>query len=111
MNRIEYNACIADRLRGKKFSKEERGLEFCVTAKLCSGKVSSREEALQICSLPKEPKEKKVKKDGKPESCKKDSLELARCMVKDIDMKLISDAKLLEQALARSLIECQCSGK
>ena len=63
MNRVAYNQCVADALTGKKFSKEERKLEFCMAAKTCSGKASSRSEASQMCELsasqPKEPKTRK----------------------------------------------------
>jgi len=63
MNRATYNQCVADALQGKKFSKEERKREFCIAAKTCSGKASSRGEANQLCELsasqPKEPKTKK----------------------------------------------------
>lgn len=60
MKREEYNACVASGLRGKKFSKEERELEFCVMAKTCSGKVKTRDEALEVCRLPKAPKATKA---------------------------------------------------
>lgn len=53
--RKEYNACIRPYITGSK-PKEQRKLDFCVGAKICSGKASSKEEAIQLCSLPKEPK-------------------------------------------------------
>ena len=56
MKREEYNACVSDGLKGKKLGKEERQQEFCIVAKLCSGKAQSRDEAKAICSQPKEPK-------------------------------------------------------
>lgn len=62
MDRAQYSGCIGDAMRGKKLTREERKLEFCVASKLCSGKASSQEEARQICSLPKPPKEPKVRK-------------------------------------------------
>ena len=63
MNRATYNQCVADALQGKKFTKEERKREFCIAAKSCSGKASSRSEADQMCEVsatkPKEPRARK----------------------------------------------------
>lgn len=55
-NRAEYNTCMRPYITGGGKSKEQRKLDFCIGAKLCSLKVSTREEAEQICSLPKESK-------------------------------------------------------
>jgi len=54
--REEYNACVSEGLKGKKLGKEERQQEFCIVAKLCSGKAQNRAEADALCSQPKEPK-------------------------------------------------------
>jgi hypothetical protein len=56
MDRQAYNSCMAQGMAGKKLSKDERNLEFCVVAKMCSGKAGSRDEATTICSQPKPPK-------------------------------------------------------
>jgi len=56
MKREVYNACVSKGLKGKTLGKEERQQEFCIVAKLCSGKAQSREEANALCSQPKEPK-------------------------------------------------------
>ncbi len=56
LNREDYNACISTALKGKQLGKDERKLEFCVASKLCSGKAATREEATQVCSVPKLPK-------------------------------------------------------
>jgi len=58
MDREQYNQCIADALKGKKFTPEERRTEFCVASKMCSGKTGNVEEARQIClaTPPKEPR-------------------------------------------------------
>jgi hypothetical protein len=53
--RKEYNACMRPYITGSK-PKEQRKLDFCVGAKICSGKAPSREDAIQLCSLPKESK-------------------------------------------------------
>ena len=62
MDRKHFNECISAGLKGKKFTKEERRLEFCVLAKLCSQKSKNREEAKHICSQPKKPKPVKTGK-------------------------------------------------
>jgi len=63
MKREEYNACVSAALSGKRFSGPERKKEFCIAAKECSGKASSRADAEQMCALsasqPKEPKGRK----------------------------------------------------
>lgn len=111
MKREEYNACVADGMRGKKLSREERNLEFCIVAKRCSGKAKDREEAKILCSQPKEPKPVKAsrrKADGK--SCEKDVLSLAHCMVEHIDMDLAHNINSIEVALVNSMMECRCPG-
>ncbi len=65
MDRAQYSACIGQAMAGKQMTKEERQLEFCVAAKTCSGKASSREEAVGICKQPKPPKPEGEKKKRK----------------------------------------------
>jgi len=55
MDRTAYNQCMVPHMQGQK-SKEQRQHDMCVGAKLCTGKVATREEAEQICSMPKLPK-------------------------------------------------------
>ncbi|MFA5378445.1 MAG: hypothetical protein WC455_22010 [Dehalococcoidia bacterium] len=50
MDREKYNSCLAEGLKGKTLSKEERKSEFCIQAKICSGKASSRSEAEKKCA-------------------------------------------------------------
>lgn len=69
MDREAYNQCMKPHMSGKGKSKEERRIGMCVGAKLCTGKASTEEEALRICSVPKLPKwaksaEKSIKEDG-----------------------------------------------
>ena len=67
MNRTAYNQCVADALKGKKFTKDERKREFCIAAKSCSGKAASRDEANQMCEISaSQPKEPKAQKSRKP---------------------------------------------
>ncbi len=51
MDRATYNKCVSEALSGKKFTPQERRREFCIAAKQCSGKASSRGEASQMCEL------------------------------------------------------------
>jgi len=72
--------------------KEQRTLDFCVGAKMCSGKASSEDEARQICSLPKDPSEVKPKKTrGR---CKVDIVALTGCIIETLDDTEITQAKL-----------------
>lgn len=61
MDREAYNNCLKPYISGKQ-SKSERSLNFCIGAKVCSGKVEIEAEARQLCSLPKEPKLPKIHK-------------------------------------------------
>ena len=92
--RQEYASCVGQHMKGKKLSKPERQLEFCVASKLCSKKSSTREEAIRLCNLPKEPKTQKAK-SIKPDLCEKDAVLLAHCIaekVPDIEEDTIADA-------------------
>lgn len=60
MNREEYNSCVARGMSGKHLTGDERKLEFCTVAKLCSGKSKSREEAVRMCNEPKPDKPAKT---------------------------------------------------
>ena len=51
MDRAAYNACMSPYIKGKGKSKDERKRDFCIGAKICSSKASSREEALQMCPI------------------------------------------------------------
>jgi len=53
-NREEYNACMRPFITGSK-PKEQRKRDFCVGAKICSGKAQTEEEAADLCAkaLPK----------------------------------------------------------
>ena len=53
MDRKKYNSCIKLQLAGKHLTRVERKQEFCIAAKLCSQKSSTREEAARVCALPK----------------------------------------------------------
>lgn len=105
MKREEYNACIARGMSGKQLPKEERRLEFCIIAKVCSGKATDREAAKLICSQPKQPKPMRAKKGG---NCQDEVLKLAHCMADKIDMNLASNINSVELAIINSMMECKC---
>lgn len=105
--REEYNKCIIPYISGSK-PKEQRRLDFCVGAKVCSGKAKDRAEAERLCSLPKELKPLRAKRGKPPVSCKEEMLTLAQCMVSRIDMNLVSNTKSIETALVDALLKCQC---
>lgn len=107
MDRAKYNACMRPYMTGSK-SKEQRQMDFCIGAKLCSGKTPNEEAAKAICSLPKEPKPLKVSKRSKGKSCEKEVLEVAHCMVDKIDMDRASNINSIETAIVNAMMECQC---
>ena len=70
MDRAAYNACMSPYIKGKGKSKDERKRDFCVGAKVCSGKATTQEEALVLCakSVPKWAKQA-MPKEEEPLSC------------------------------------------
>jgi G3E family GTPase len=58
MDRAKYNECMRPYLTGSK-PKEQRKSDFCIGAKICSGKAQTREQAAQLCSktAPKQPQQ------------------------------------------------------
>ena len=53
MNRSEYTACMTPHMQGKGKTKEQRRMDMCVGAKLCTGKATSRngEQPLPVARL------------------------------------------------------------
>ena len=49
-NREEYNTCMRPFITGKGKSKDERKRDFCIGAKICSGKAQTVEEAIPLCA-------------------------------------------------------------
>jgi len=56
MDRAAYNSCMSPYIKGKEKTKEERRADFCIGAKVCSGKAKSPEEAKVLCNQPRLPK-------------------------------------------------------
>lgn len=107
MDRKQYNQCMAPYMRGSK-PKEQRQFDMCVGAKICSGKAQTEEEAISICSLPKEPKPVKIGRARRGQSCEKDVAKLSECIVDNIDMNLASNINSIELAIRNALMECSC---
>lgn len=107
MDRQKYNACMRPFITGSK-PKEQRKLDFCVGAKICSGKAKSKEEAEKLCSLPKEPREPKIKRKQSPQTCEKEAIKLTQCMVPKIDMDLASNINSIGTAIINAMVECKC---
>jgi len=64
MDREAYNACMRPYITGKGKSKEDRKADFCVGAKICSGKASSEDEARQLCDVAKAEKTEQTRADA-----------------------------------------------
>ena len=97
-------------ITGSGKSKEERQHSFCVGAKICSGKAKTEEEAAQLCSLPKEPKENKnpYRKAVKSMTCEKQVIQVSECMLSKIDFKRAMNPNSFQQEVVNALVECQC---
>jgi len=104
---------MAQGLKGKRgLSKGERQLLFCTQSQLCSGKAQSEEEAITICSLPKEPKPVKVGRVKKGQSCEKEVAKLSECMMNYFETnnlyKQILNINSVELVIRNALTECSC---
>jgi hypothetical protein len=96
----DYQSCMTRAMQNfpKGISKEQRGLEFCAAAKVCSGKQPNHDSALKFCQAnPPEPKVRSGKRSGL------DAGAIARCLVPHLGGEMTVD-KLA------SLIST-CSGK
>jgi len=91
-------------------TKEERQHDMCIGAKLCSGKAETKEKAEHLCSLPREPKPLREKRDKGGDGCEKEVLKLAHCVVEKIDMNLARNINSIEMAIVNAMIECKCPG-
>lgn len=94
--REEYNQCMRPHITGTGKTKEQRKLDFCIGAKICSGKAKTEEEAKKVCLLPKEPKETKCPVE-----------QIVSCLIKNTDF---SPKNVLE-SLKKSIPICVCGEK
>lgn len=111
MNREEYNSCVAKGMTGKKFSGDERKLEFCVVAKTCSGKAKSRDDAVRLCKEPKPEKPTKKEKASRRKSkallgdnCGEKMEKLHTCLVENLK----PGSGNFEESLRYALGKCGC---
>jgi hypothetical protein len=111
MDRKQYNQCMVPYMKGSK-TKEQRQFDMCVGAKICSGKAKNEDEAISICSLPKEPKPVKIGRAKKGQSCEKEAGKLAQCMMNYFEdnnlYKQILNVNSVEIAIRNALVECSC---
>jgi len=98
-NREAYNTCMKPYITGSK-PKEQRKLDFCIGAKMCSGRSKSTEEAKQIC-LSAPPKEPRRSKKG----CTIDLARVAECLAPRIQNLASIDTIVLAKLLQ------ECSGQ
>ncbi len=90
-NREAYNTCMIPHISGH---HEDRKGDFCVGAKICSGKAADEPTARKLCAEaaanPKPPKEKRARGKGKI-----DIAALATCVVGALEGKEITIAALV----------------
>jgi hypothetical protein len=114
MKQEEYRSCMTEGLKGKSgLSKQERQLLFCTQSKVCSGKASTREQAEEICRIPKPPKAPKSRIDKKPKSCNKQAMDVAQCVIDSLEASQIYQKQIMNinsagSAIANALMECMC---
>ena len=107
-SRTEYNQCMRPWITGTGKTQAQRRLDFCTGAKVCA-KGLSKEDAIEICSQPKEPKVRATRA-RKGMSCEKGSQELSQCVIDNIDMNLADTPKSLKSAIADAMLKCKCGG-
>lgn len=108
-DRAQYNICMAPHISGQ---HADRKLDFCVGAKLCSGKIASLPEAEKICreQPPKEPKLRKGRGLGK--TCAPQSLDaITNCLTTHIQINPTTTAAEMNRQLRDSLALCMCGQK
>jgi len=101
-DRRAFNDCMRPYMSGSK-TKEQRGFDMCVGAKLCAHKTSSKEEAIRICSEPKPVKPVKTRqpRQRSKASCEKEVREIVDCLFKKMDR-----LNMTEMTIAMK--ECMC---
>jgi len=105
MDRAAFNSCMRPYMGGKGKSKEERRMNMCIGAKLCTGKAKTEEEALKICNKPKLPKWAKEGKKEEEENltCPQRDERLRATITETKDTMKSGQTDDLKPLLARSL--------
>lgn len=96
MGRKVYNDCMKPYISGQ---HEDRRMDFCIGAKICSGKAKTPEEARKLCleAPPVAPKARVRKRI--------DLVSLAACAVKKIDFASLTPENM-QPTLAAALQSC-----
>ncbi len=112
MDRKAYNSCLSPYIKGKGKPKEQRRLDFCIGAKMCTSKASNQDEAKKICLAmppkpPREPRERRAKRGGDSRNCGQKMVDLARCASRKIELTQLTQENFT-MALAEALRGCGC---
>ena len=101
--REEYNTCMRPYITGKGIPKEERRQNFCIGAKICTGKAKDEKEALRLCQADWANPEKQ-NKTGKSRKTPYDQLE-------PIPVTIDGKQVLLPPSEFARICACSVSGK
>ena len=101
MDRATYNECLKPYITGSK-PKEQRTLDFCIGAKMCSGKAANPDEAREIClSAPvKEPSSRRKKGSNI------DFAAIANCATPQINGYFEAKADITAELLVALFTQC-----
>lgn len=107
--REEYNACMRPYISGKDKTKEERQLDFCAGAKICTGKATNMDQALKICrETPPTVKPPKSGKRGSTRSCPKHAEELVSCLRGALPFESLTKDNF-QESLRQAVHQCECN--
>lgn len=105
MDRTAYNDCMKPWMSGQRGGNLPQQSRFCVGAKLCSGKASSEEEALQICQTTAS--HEKAPRRTKKNRCIEDAHSVAECLIN----KLATGKEITFEAMEEAVLTCVCKHK
>lgn len=103
MDRAQYNACMSPYIKGKEKTKEERQANFCIGAKICTGKAKNEEEAARICAEPKPPKPISTAKP-RGNKCFASAAKVADCVISKLD----AQQAITTRTIRDLIVKCQC---
>lgn len=98
MDRAAYNECMKPYMQGT-MTREERGNNMCIGAKLCTGKAKSKMEAVEIC------KNRPVETKSRGRKCKAGKKDLIDCMLKELK----PETENFDTAIRAAIEKC-CAG-
>jgi hypothetical protein len=109
MNQVQYRTCMKPFIAGTGKTREERQINFCVGAKMCTGKARSEEEARKIClaAPPKPPKTPGARRARGKQGCLTQMDELAKCLMEKVDFSAGADLGAVREGLSL----CGCGAK